>query len=787
MENGVVACDRVFPRAILKRIHVAVRDHPQWSRADLARQVCDWLGWRAANDKPKTASCRLALLRLERRGLIDLPPARRSVRFGARSFAQTQLNVPSKLEGTLQEVRGLKLILVTAKHRELDRQWKKLVATHHYLGYHPLCGAQVRYLIASEHGYLGALGFSAAALYLKARERWIGWSHAARQCHLSRVVANSRFVIARGVRVKNLASKVLALAHKRLPEDWAQAYGYKPLLLETYVESKRFAATSYRAANWIRVGKTCGRGRQDREHRKNKPIKNIYLYPLAPDCQKRLCEEPGPARCAPKPCTKPPQPPRDWAEEEFGFVRLRDRRHRERLFVVARDFFAQPAANIPQACQSRAKTKAAYRFFEHKAVKMDTLLAAHYHATLERIAREKIPVVLAVQDTTSFNYNTHADMEGLGPITKHLEGAQGILLHDTMAFTAQGTPMGLLDIQVWARDPKQFGKRASRHERPIEQKESYKWLKSFQGAARLQRQLGAASTVVSVGDREADVYELFLLAQKDPLHPKLLIRAEQDRCLQGSNANLWRYLQSQAVAGQRELVLPRRKGRPARPCVLEVRFASVGLRPPKRNPALVPLKVWVVYVKEINPPSAKEAIEWMLLTTLEVNNYEQALEKIDWYTKRWGIEDYHKALKSVCRIEDRQLADRTVWQNCLAVDLVVAWRIEHIKKLARTQPQAPCMIAFDEDEWQAVFAVQRPKLPLPSTPPSVREITRLTAELGGFLGRKSDGEPGSITIARGLQRLHDIVTGVLLVKKFHSAKKPAYSPSHCFPSKGDYG
>jgi hypothetical protein len=459
-------------------------------------------------------------------------------------------------------------------------------------------------------------------------------------------------------------------------------------------------------------------------------------------------------------------------------VRLRDRRHRERLFSLARDFFAQPATNIPQACQSRAKTKAAYRFFEHKAVKMDTLLAAHYHATMERIAREKIPVVLAVQDTTSFNYDTHADMEGLGPITKQREGAQGILMHDTMAFSTAGTPLGLVDIQVWARDPKQFGKRATRHERPIEKKESYKWLKSFQGAARLQRQLGAASTVVSVGDREADVYELFLSAQKDPLHPKLLIRAEQDRRLQDSNANLWRYMESQAVAGQRQLHLSRRKGRAARHCVLEVRFAAVELRAPRRKPALAPLKIWAVYVKEINPPSAKEAIEWMLLTTLEVNNYEQALEKLDWYTKRWGIEDYHKALKSVCRIEERQLGDRTVWQNCLAIDLVVAWRIEHIKKLSRERPQAPCSISFDEPEWQALFILKNPRQPLPSLPPSMHQMARWTAELGGFVGGKNDN-PGSTTLGRGLQSLSNIVIGFSLAKHVH-LKGP-------LPSQGDYG
>jgi hypothetical protein len=778
MDSATVVCGQVVPHAILKRIKAAVRDHPEWSRSDLARQVCRWLNWRAADGKDKALACRVALLRLERRGLIDLPPARRSVRFGARSFAQTQLSVPSKLEGTLKELRGLKLVVVTSKDRELDQQWKKLIATHHYLGYRPLCGAQLRYLIACEHGYLGALGFSAAALYLKARERWIGWSHAARQYHLPKVVGNSRFVIARGVRVKNLASKVLAMAQKRLPQDWAKAYGYKPLLLETYVESKRFSATSYRAANWIYVGKTRGRGRQDREHRKDKPIKDIYLYPLLPDCQKYLCEEPGPARLWSAICTKPPRRPQDWAEEEFGRVRLRDRRHRERLCVVARDFFARPAANIPQACQTRAKTKAAYRLFEHKAVKMDSLLGAHYQSTMERIARQKIPVVLAVQDTTSFNYDTHAEMEGLGPINTRVDGAQGILMHGTMAYTTQGTALGLVDVQVWARDPKDFGKSAKRYERPIEQKESYKWLKSFQGAARLQRQLGSAATVVSVGDREADIYELFCLAQKDPLHPKLLVRAERDRRLQDANLCLWQYMENQAVAGERLLRIPRRKGRAARDARLAIRFAQVELRAPKRKPILGPLRVWAIYVTEIDPPTPKEAIEWMLVTTLEVNDLQGALEKVDWYKKRWGIEEYHRTIKSVCRIENRQLADRSVWENCLAIDLVVAWRIEHIKKISRESPQAPCTLAFDEQEWQALFVLKNPDQPLPSIAPSVHQMTRWTAELGGFLGGKKEN-PGSTTLGRGLQTLHDILIGISLAEQLRS-KRPS-------PSQGGYG
>jgi hypothetical protein len=786
MDGNVVVCGRVFPDAILQRINAAVRDHPEWSRAELAHRVCDWLEWRAANGKRKAVNCRLALVRLQRRGMIDLPPARRTVRFGGSSFTSTRLNVPAKLEGSVHKLCKVELVLVTSKHRELDLQWKQLVQTHHYLGYRPLCGAQLRYLISCEHGYVGALGFSAAALYLKARDRWIGWSHAARQSQLRYVVANSRFVIARQVKVANLASKILAVAQKRLAEDWQQAYGYRPLLLETYVESQRFAATSYRAANWLYVGRTRGRGRQDRDHRARQPIKDIYLYPLDPDCRQRLCEEPGPARLSPTRCTKPPNPPQDWAEEEFGKVRLRDGRHRKRLFTVARDFYAQPLANIPQACGSRAKTKGAYRLFEHKGVRMDAILSSHYHSTMERIAREKIPVVLAVQDTTSFNYDTHADMEGLGPITRRAEGARGILLHDTMAFSTEGTALGLVDVEVWARDPGQFGKRATRHQRPIEQKESVKWLRSFRAAARLQRQLGAATTVVSVGDREADVYELFALAKSDPAHPKLLVRAKCDRRVKDQSECLWEYMESQRVVGQRMLRIPRGKGRVARDALLDIRFAEVELRAPQRKRALGALGVWAVYLSEVNPPSQKEAVEWMLLTTLEVNCLEQALEKIDWYKRRWGIEEYHRTIKSGCRIEDRQLGDRTVWEKCLAIDLVVAWRIEHIKKLARQTPEAPCTGTFEEHEWQALLAFKRPGQPLPSTPPGLRDITRMTAELGGFLGRRGDGEPGSTTLWRGLQRLHDIALGFLIAKQLHSVQQltPSKRP---VPSQGEYG
>src|SRR6266496_648055 len=197
-------------------------------------------------------------------------------------------------------------------------------------------------------------------------------------------------------------------------------------------------------------------------------------------------------------------------------------RSTQRLLVLARDFYARPQAQIPQACQSRGKTKAAYRFLEHPETTMEQLMAAHVTATGQRIAQERI--VLAVQDTTSLNYSTHPATAQLGPIGSRPDGLIGLLVHDTMAFSLEGTPLGLLDVQCWARDAATFGKKHQRKQQPIEQKESSKWLHSWRRVAAVQQRC-PHTTLVSVGDREADIYELFHLAHQTPTGPKLPCRA----------------------------------------------------------------------------------------------------------------------------------------------------------------------------------------------------------------------------------------------------------------------
>ena len=651
--------------------------------------------------------------------------------------------------GPLAALGPVELVPVGGARSPTARLWRALIATEHYLGYRPLVGAQLRYLLRSAHGWLGAVGFSAAAWQVAPRDAWIGWSPAARRAQLPQVVCNSRFLLRPGVRVPHLASHVLGLCARRLPADWQARYGAAPVLLETYVERGRFAGTCYRAANWVHVGTTQGRGRQDRHHARAVPVKDIYLYPLRPAWRAVLC----PASAAPP--APPPPAARDWAEAEFGAVALGDVRRRGRLLTLARDFSARPQANLPQACGTRAKTKAAYRFFAHPGVRMDALLAPHYQATLPRLARE--PVVLAVQDTTQLDYTTQPATTGLGPLGTRVDGPQGLLLHDTLAVTPAGVPLGLLDVQVWARDPAAFGQRHRRYTVPCAQKESAKWRRSFDAAARVQAQV-PGTTLVSVGDREADLYELFVRARERPDHPHLLVRAGRDRVLaDGQGRHLWAHLAGQPLAGGHRVVVPRRPGQRARVAELEVRCAAVTLRPPKRKRALPPVALWAIQAREVAPPAGVEPVEWLLLTTLEVVSLAQATEKLDWYTQRWTIEVYHRTLKSGCRIEDRQLGTAGRLENCLALDLVVAWRIVHLTVLGRETPDVPCTVAFDAHEWQALYGFVHRTPRVPAAPPPLRAAVRMVAGLGGFLGRKGDGEPGTETLWRGLQDLAVIV------------------------------
>ncbi len=744
-----MVCGQHFTTEVIDQIRAVVKIEPAISRRALSRRVCQWLDWKGSNGKLKEMSCRVALLRLQHQGVIALPECK------APGFPPQPVIDPSfpgveLLRCRLEELGKIELIFVSSDDRSVSRIWNGLMNTYHYLGAGPLCGAQLRYLInSSGYGWLGGLAFSAAAWRVAARDEWIGWSEAARKENLGKVVGNSRFLVI--PRVVHLASHVLSLGVQRLGQDWRERYGLTPVLLETYVDRDRFRGTCYRAANWQYVGVTRGRGRQDRDWSQAVAVKDVYVYPLQKDAREVLRTE-GQSIMVKGTFTEKVAV-EDWAEEELGGADFADERLSKRLVSVARDFYACPQGSIPQACQSRAKTKGAYRFLDHPETSMDRVLAPHYGATLKRVERER--VVLAVQDTTTLNYTPHPATEGLGPMSYRADRGLGLLLHETMAFNPEGTPLGLLDVQCWARDRGEFGKKKKRHELPIEEKESRKWLVSFRKLGEAQKRC-PATPLVSVGDREADIYELFALALQDPQGPKLLVRAEQDRLLAEGHERLWERVSREEVAGFQEVRVPRRGNRPARVARLEVRFTGVILKPPQRKRGLGDLRIGAVLVREVHAPEKVEPIEWMLLTTCEVTTFEQAVEKVAWYAVRWGIEIYHRTLKSGCKIEERQLGHADRIETCLAIDMVVAWRIFHLTKLGRETPDVPCTVFFEESEWKALVAyISKSPIP-PPKPPPLGQAMRMVASLGGFLGRKGDGHPGTQTLWLGLQRLDDM-------------------------------
>ena len=273
-------CGRQFVSKEIALIRSLIAAEPRPNRAQLSRSVCDALGWLRPDGRLKDMSCRVAMLRMEKDGLIQLPPPQNTNGNGATRPRLTTASAPQHPITTPAGPLG-KLQLRPVTTPQQSSLWNELIQRYHYLRYQPLPGAQLRYLIFSANSQLlAALGFGAAAWKVAPRDHFIGWTPQQRTQNLHLIVNNARFLILPWVTSRNLASKILALAAKQLPNHWHTRYHYTPVLLETFVERQRFSGASYRAANWIPIGQTQGRGKLDRHHQNAAPVKDIYLYPL---------------------------------------------------------------------------------------------------------------------------------------------------------------------------------------------------------------------------------------------------------------------------------------------------------------------------------------------------------------------------------------------------------------------------------------------------------------------------------------------------------------------------
>ncbi len=445
-----------------------------------------------------------------------------------------------------------------------------------------------------------------------------------------------------------------------------------------------------------------------------------------------------------------------WVEHELEGCPFPDQRLKARLGKLLSALGQRIGSTVPLACQDWAATKAAYRFFDNEAVKPEASLVAHSQATVQRMAAH--PVVLCVQDTTALNYSTHPRTQGLGPIAHNRDKTLGLFLHATLALSPEGQALGLLQAQTWARTGQDFGRSSHQRNRtPRAQKESQKWLESLSACQEVAAQC-AGTLLVNIADREGDLYDLFqqALGSGADRAVHLLVRAQHNRQVAHPQKYLWDWLAAQACSGEVEITVPRKEGQPQRQACLVVRFGAVTLQPPCLKEDQAPVSLWAVEAREVGAAAPAKPICWRLLTTLPVSHFEEAIQKVQWYAQRWQIEVLHKVLKSGCRIEQRQLETVARLRRVLMVDLIVAWRVMSLSKAARQSPEAAASDWLGQQEWQALWCYYQGQVTPPPRPPSLSQAVRWIAQLGGFLGRRSDGKPGPIVLWRGLRQLQTI-------------------------------
>ncbi|MEO8164768.1 MAG: IS4 family transposase, partial [Betaproteobacteria bacterium] len=649
-----------------------------------------------------------ALRELAAQGLWTLPKPMVH-RKRVRKTAPTRLSAPVKratnVPNVVSEVQGLRLVEVA--DQEHLKLWNELMIGEHPLHDARMVGRQFRYLIASDHGWLGGLGFGSCALYLEGRDQWIGWSDAQRTAHLGRVINMTRFLIRPNIRCQNLASHVLGLCARRIAGDFERRYGLRPWLMESFVDTSQYEGTCYQAANWLKVGQTKGRGRNGARDA-GKSIKDIYLYSLVDDFHALVEVERFP-HGALEPVSG--LDGAGWAEQEFGACELGDERLNRRLVEIVGQQAAHPGASFAEASGGVLQKLKNYYYLlnnEREELNVDSMLATHRAQTLRRMKGEEL--VLIIQDTMDMNFSTRRGCEGLGQIGTNQTGAKsrGLRMHSAFAVNESGLPLGVLRLHGYAPEPA----KDKDPQRPIEEKDSHRWLETYEDAAKVAELL-PDTRIISVADREGDMFELFDLRRRQPgAKADLLVRSKNDRCLEGTDEKLFAELAQAPVATRLSLPIPRQRekigkrskpGRPglaARMAEVEVRYKEVALLAPKTTQLRhrPPLTLWAVYVVEPRPPAGAAAVEWLLLTTGQVASAKQALKCIQWYCRRWRIEEWHRVMKSACKILEHQNHSAVVLLRSIALDAVIAWRIMLLTLLGREMPELPADELFSPDE-----------------------------------------------------------------------------------------
>lgn len=447
----------------------------------------------------------------------------------------------------------------------------------------------------------------------------------------------------------------------------------------------------------------------------------------------------------------------NWVIEEFEGLNLGDKRVNVKCLSIVDKLANHPGASIATACDTWSETKCCYEFFANGKVNPEELLKPHKKATIKRIQKEQ--VALLPTDTSALNYTSKPSIKNLGNIGNV---NQGIFIHPLLAITPDRVNLGIVDAKIWARESKD--KQLSDHQLyslPIEEKEKYRWIESYKVACEVATQC-PTTQVIAMTDREGDFAELFEAvssAKKEEKYADIIVRSYHDRSIvcDGDNKKLRSALEAANPLGTTTFTIPKTKNREARKVVQTLKTVKVTFkkRSTTKNNVSPLVTMNAVMAVEEKPPEGVEPLIWIFLTTLPIDTFEQGALVIKYYLARWEIEVFFKILKSGCAVEKRRLSEYENLASLIAIYLVIAWRISHVTKLARTYPEISCEAVFSRSEWQAIHVMKKKNNKFPDKAPTLGEFICIVATLGGYLNRKNDPPPGSTVIWTGLSRLHD--------------------------------
>lgn len=462
--------------------------------------------------------------------------------------------------------------------------------------------------------------------------------------------------------------------------------------------------------------------------------------------------------------------PSSWYLNEFSDINFGDARLNQRITKIAAELSHNFERSINYSVEKWSDTKAAYNFFANEKVTKDEIMREHRRHTVERCLDEKS--VYVVQDTTFLNYDRFSSIEGLGPIAKVGKAtSQGLVMHSAYALNGRGQPLGLLDQEIWAREERR-SKRVHNQCKPIEEKESFKWISSLRTTNKSLYE--SSAQVIHLCDSEADIYELFCEASR--LEEKFIVRCHHDRKInrpsresRDRGTHLIETLSEQPILATFSMEVPNENKSGMRQAEFSVKAITFSLTAPSgKNPEkdnyTETITLNAIQSYELSPPKGSTPLEIILFTNLPIDSSDKIISIIKNYSFRWQIEVFHRILKTTCNVEKCRLSTAKKLINYLSLMSIIAWRVHWLTWTNKIDAESPCDKILSSVEWQ--FLDFRFNKKVADSPMTVRQATHYIARLAGFNDRKCDKEPGAQVLARGLMKLSELVQELKTTRDF---------------------